>query len=67
MRKSILLFLIALMTIPVSGEETLQVRLGKDACALGDTLSYSLALTSNEPVSSRIVYVEWLTPPRVPT
>ena len=62
MRKSILLFLIALMTIPVSGEETLQVRLGKDACALGDTLSYSLALTSNEPVSSRIVYVEWLTP-----
>ena len=62
MRKSILLFLIALMSIPVSGEEILQVRLGKDACALGDTLSYSLALTSNEPVSSRIVYVEWLTP-----
>ncbi len=50
------------MAIPVSGEETLQVRLGKDACVLGDTLSYSLALTSNEPVSSRIVYVEWLTP-----
>lgn len=50
------------MAIPVSGEETLQVRLGKDECALGDTLSYSLALTSNEPVSSRIVYVEWLTP-----
>lgn len=62
MRKSILLFLIAFMTIPASGEETLQVRLGKDACALGDRLSYSLSLTSNEPVSSRIVYVEWLTP-----
>ena len=50
------------MAIPVRGEETLQVRLGKDACVLGDTLSYSLTLTSNEPVSSRIVYVEWLTP-----
>ena len=62
MRKSIFLFLIALMSIPVSAMETLQVRLGKDACALGDTLSYSLSLTSNEPVSSRIVYVEWLTP-----
>ena len=62
MRKSIFLFLIALMSISVSAMETLQVRLGKDACALGDTLSYSLSLTSNEPVSSRIVYVEWLTP-----
>ncbi len=62
MRKSILLILIALISIPVSGEETLQVRLDKDACTLGDTLSYSLSLTSNEPVSSRIVYVEWLTP-----
>ena len=61
-KKSIFLFLIALMSISVSAMETLQVRLGKDACALGDTLSYSLALTSNEPVSSRIVYVEWLTP-----
>lgn len=62
MRKVLLFFLYLLSIISSSGEETLQVRLGKDACALGDTLSYSLALTSNEPVSSRIVYVEWLTP-----
>ncbi len=62
MRKSILLFLIALMSLPASGEETLQVTLDKDACALGDLLPYSLALTSNEPTVSRIVYVEWLTP-----
>lgn len=62
MRKVLLILLYLLPTISASGEETLQVRLGKEACALGDMLSYSLSLTSNEPVSSRIVYVEWLTP-----
>ncbi len=62
MRKALVILLFLLPAISASGEETLQVTLGKDACALGDLLPYSLALTSNEPTVSRIVYVEWLTP-----
>ena len=61
MRASFLLILSSLL-LPSLAKESVMVKTDKSEYTFGDSVRYSLTLSSDEPVVSKVVYIEWVGP-----
>ena len=62
MKKTLFLLVVSSLLLPSLAKESVMVKVDKSEYTFGDSVWYSLTLSSDEPVVSKVVYIEWVGP-----